>query len=184
MNQVFTLPKLNALCRAITKYDEPDLLANHITEEICREFNVKACCIMLFDDRENQLFRISSCGLSDEYMSKGPVFVDHDYDKGGRENPILIKDMKSDPRVQYPEAADKETLNSLMIIPIISRTSIMGEIRVYDQAHIIVPEQDLDTLKTIGLILGLIIENQGLKNFLGEVKIAMHNLPLRMLDGK
>ncbi len=181
-DQIFSFQKFYKLCTAITQYEDLDLLITHISKEICHDFMVKACCIMVFDDRENQLFRVSSSGLSDEYISKGPVFVKNDYENKNDDSPILIENMETDPRIQYPEAAKLEKINSLLIIPVKSRNSIIGEIRIYDEKKISVVQEDINTLCIIGQILGLIIENQGLKNFLDEVRIAIHNLPLRMLN--
>jgi hypothetical protein len=41
-------------------------------------------------------------------------------------------------------------------------------------------EEDIDSLRVIGVNLGLVIEINGLNNFLEKVRIAMDSLPLRM----
>ena len=75
---------------------------------ICREFDIRACSLMIFDDRLNQLFRISSFGLSDESLTKGPVFVDDKCNSFKKGEPVLIQDLQKDPKIQYPEAAARE----------------------------------------------------------------------------
>ena len=44
-------------------------------------------------------------------------------------------------------------------------------------------EEDIDTLQVMAEHLGVVIENNGLKNFLDKIKISMESLPLRMLEG-
>ena len=73
------LKEFKSISRAISTYDDIPLLATHMAEHMCRAFEVKGCSIMLFDEREKQLFRVSSCGVSDEYLQKGPVFIDEKY---------------------------------------------------------------------------------------------------------
>ncbi|MCP3944079.1 MAG: GAF domain-containing protein [Desulfobacteraceae bacterium] len=178
----FSHEKFNSFIKAMAKYDEIDLLVNYITEEICKEFDCMGCCIMLFDDRENQLFQVGSFGLSDEYLKKGPVNVNIDYETRAREEPILINDLEKDSRIQYLEEALKENIKAILFIPVKSRKSIVGEIRIYHNESIDIEDADLNLFCLLGQFLGLMIENQGLKNFLGEVKLAMGNLPLRLLD--
>ncbi len=178
----FQYEKFHLFIKTMSKYDEIDLLVNHITEEICMEFNFKGCCIMLFDDRENQLFQVGSYGLSDEYLKKGPVNVNTDYETKARKEPILINDITTDSRIQYLEEALKENIQAILFIPVKSRKSIVGEIRIYNDESIEIGTDDMNSFCLLGQFLGLIIENQGLKNFLTEVSSSMDNLPLRLLN--
>lgn len=178
----FPYEKFHLFIKTMSKYDEIDLLVTHITEEICLEFNFKGCCIFLFDDRENQLFQVGSFGLSDEYLKKGPVNVNTDYETIAREEPILINDLTTDSRIQYLEEALKENIHAILFIPVKSRNSIVGEIRIYNNLPIDIKDDDLNSFCLLGQFLGLIIENQGLKNFLIEVRSSMKNLPLRLLN--
>jgi hypothetical protein len=42
-------------------------------------------------------------------------------------------------------------------------------------------DDDVESLAIMSELLGLVIDNNGLKNFLEHVKMALDNLPLRML---
>ena len=91
----FYLKEFKAISHAISTYEDLHLLINHLAEGTTRTFEAKGCCIMLFDDRENQLFTVSSCGISEEYLQKGPLLVDEMYSAFVKGKPVLIEDLKS-----------------------------------------------------------------------------------------
>ena len=178
----FTLKKFQAFARALSAYSQLDLLVNHLVEDICHEFDMRACSILLFDDRENQLFRMGSFGLSDEYLTKGPVFVDDKCNSFIKGEPVLINDLHKDDRVQYPDAAIKENLLSMLAIPIKYRNYTIGEMRIYNNRLIEFHEEDMELFLILGQFTGLVIDNQGLRNFIASVRSSMQDLPLRILN--
>ncbi len=177
------LNEFKAISRAITGYEDLNLLISHVVERISRSFEVKGCSIMLFDEREKQLFRVGSYGISEEYLTKGPIFADNRHSAFTRGEPVFIENMQKDPRVQYPDAAEKEGIVSMLSIPVKFRGSITGIIRIYHSESWYPDQDDLDSFCLLAEHLGLAIEYNGLKNFLDQVKMAMGNLPLRMLKG-
>ena len=176
------LQEYKAISRAISTYEDLNLLLNHITEGICWNFKVKGCSIMLYDEREKQLFHVSSHGISEEYLNKGPVFVDGKHSSFVTGEPVFVENFQDDPRVQYPDAATKEGFRSMLSVPIMSRKEPIGVIRIYNSEPWALHDEDLDSFRTLAEHLGLVIENHGLRNFLDGVKMAMQSLPLRMLE--
>jgi signal transduction protein with GAF and PtsI domain len=179
----FYLKEFKAISHAISTYGDLNLLINHLAEGTTKTFKVKGCCIMLFDDRENQLFVVSSYGISDEYLSKGPLFVDNKYCAYDKGEPVFVENIGTDPRVQYPEAAVKEGIVSLLSIPITIYGEAIGLIRIYQKESKRFNKDDIDALSVLAAHLGLVIENNGLKNFLDKVQMAVDSLPARMLKG-
>ena len=179
----FYLKEFKAISHAISTYEDLNLLINHIAEGTTRTFEAKGCCIMLFDDRENQLFTVSSCGISEEYLQKGPLFVDDKYSAFVKGKPVYIEDIVKDPRIQYPEAAREEGIVSMLSIPITYWGTVIGLIRIYHSELKRFNKEDIDALGILSEHLGLVIEINGLKNFLEKVKMAMESLPGRMLKG-
>lgn len=175
--------EFKAISRAITTYQDLDILLKHLAEHICRSFGVKGCSILLFDDREKQLFRVSSYGVSKEYLDKGPLPLDVKSSPLFTGQPIFIDNMQTDRRVLYPEDAAKEGLVSMLSVPVKYGDSLSGILRIYHDSLWDLHEEDLDSFCLLGDHLGLVVENRGLKNFLDQVKRALGNLPLRMLDG-
>lgn len=179
----FYLREFKAISHAISNYEDLDMLIRHIAEGISRAFKIKGCSIMLLDERENQLFHVASYGISEGYLNKGPVLADEKYGALAKGEPIFIEDLQNDPRIQYPEAAAKENIVAMLSIPIKCREAVVGIIRIYNSEAIVFHEDDVDSLCVLSQHLGLVIENKGLKNFFEEVKLAMQNLPLRMMKG-
>jgi signal transduction protein with GAF and PtsI domain len=177
------LQEFKAISRAISTYEDLNVLTKHIVESITRAFKITGCSIMLFDERENQLFHVSSYGISDAYLDKGPVFADDKYSAFSKGKPVFIESMQKDPRVQYPEAAAKEGISSMLSVPIKSRNALVGIIRFYNSEPWELHEEDLDSFCLIAEHLGLAIETSGLKNFFEKVKVALESIPLRMLRG-
>ena len=180
----FYLKEFKAISHAISTYEDLNLLINHLAEGAGRAFKAKGCCILLLDDRENQLFRVANYGLSAEYVKKGPIFVVNESQSGTyKGQPVFIQDMQNDSRVQYPEAATKEGIVSMLSIPIKYRRETIGLLRIYHEKPMVFHEEDVDALCILAEHLGLAIESNGLNNFLDKVKTAMGSLPVRMLEG-
>jgi len=179
----FGLKEFKAISRAISTYNDLNLLINHIAEGTSRTFKAKGCCIMLLDEREKQLFTVSSYGISEEYLEKGPLFVDDKHGAFAKNKPVFLKDIRTDPRVQYPEEAAKEGIVSMLSIPITIRDEPIGLIRLYHSESKEFHEEDIDTLGVMSSQLGVVIENNGLMNFVERIKLSMENLPSRMLEG-
>ena len=165
----------------MSTYEDFTLLTGHLVEGICMSFKVKACSLLLYDDREQQLFHVSDHGLSRKYLDKGTIVVDDRYCAFFSGQPIFIENLQTDPRAQYPAAAAEEGLVSMLSVPIKFRTETIGILRIYnDEAWTIHPD-DVESFCSLGEHLGLVIELNGLKNFLDQVKGSLASLPLRML---
>ncbi len=179
----FYLKQFKAISNAISTYEDFNLLVNHLVEGVCRTFKVQGSSILILDQIEQQLFRVSTHGISDTYLNKGPLFNDDKYCSLGTGKVELIKDIQHDDRIQYPEAAKKEGIVSMMGIPIKYRTSVIGVIRIYHSQVLNFHESDVDSLCVLGNQLGLVIENNGLKNFVDHVNMAFEQLPPRLIRG-
>jgi signal transduction protein with GAF and PtsI domain len=179
----FYLKHFKAISHAISTYEDLNMLINHLSEGTTRAFKAKGCSIMLLDERENQLFHVGSYGISEEYLRKGPVMVKDKYCAACTGEPVFIEDMQNNPLVQYPKAAAKEGIVSMLSIPIKCREAIIGILRTYHDKPRVYNEEDIDSLCVLMRLLGVVIENNGLRNFLDQVKIALGSLPLRMLKG-
>ncbi len=176
----FYLKHFRAISYAIATYEDFQLLLNHLVEGVCKTFSFKGASIFILDEVENQLFRVSSYGISDEYLDKGPVFVEAQYCALYTGKPELVSNVEQDPRVQYPEAAKKEGILSILSIPVKFRDAVIGVMRIYHSSTIRLHEDDLDSLCVLASQLGVVIEANGLRNFVDQVKMAIENLPPRI----
>ena len=179
----FDFKSFKSISHAISTYEDLNLLIQAIAEGTTRSFDAKGCSIMLYDDREKQLFHLGGYGISDAYLKKGPVLVENKYSAFVKGEPVFVEDMQTDPRVQYPEEAAKEGIVSMLSVPIKSRETVIGIIRLYEKEPWALHEDDIDAMCVLCEQLGLVIENNGLRNFFEQVKMALASLPQRMLEG-
>lgn len=179
----FNLKQFKSISHAISTYEDLELLMNHLSEGTAKTFEARGCTVMLFDEHEKQLFPVSSYGISDEYLKKGPIFENEKHTSFARGEPVFIEDIQNDKRVQYPKAAEKEGIVSMLSIPIQFHNEALGVIRIYHGGEKDFHEEDIESLCIMAEHLGLVLENNGLKNFLDHVKAAVESLPPRMLKG-
>lgn len=176
----FYLREFKAISHAISTYEDFNLLLRHLAEGATRSFKAKGCSILLLDEREKQLFHVGDYGISDEYLQKGPVFAEQTQTAIHTGKPVFVEDMRHDPRVQYPDAAAKEGLVSMQSVPIMSRGVPIGILRIYLSEPVELHEEDVNALCVLTEQLGMVIDNNGMRNFLEKVKLALEDLPLRL----
>lgn len=179
----FYLREFKAISHALSSYEDFALLIKHLVEGTTRSFGAKGASILLVDEREMQLFNVGSYGISEEYINKGPILIDEKDCAFRSGSPVIVEDMQHDPRVQYPEAAAKEGISCMLSVPIRARNVILGVLRIYHAEPTELNEEDVDALCVLTEHLGLVIELNGLRNFLDQVRMALANLPLRLLEG-
>jgi len=179
----FHLREFKTISHAISTYEDLPLLLKHIVEGLTRTFKIKGCCVLLYDEREKQLFCMASYGISNGYLTKGPIFVDNQQSSFFTGEPVFVNNLQNDPRIQYPETAAKEGFVALASFPIKYRDTIVGLTRFYHDHSITLHEDDVDSICILAQHLGLVIENNGMRNCIEEVRAAFENLPLRLLKG-
>jgi hypothetical protein len=122
----------------------------------------KAASIRMYDPDRNELVVRAVHNLSQEYLSKGPVWVGRDdansmaWSSRGFD---YVEDMTTDPRVQYPEEAKKEHIVSMLSIGMRYRGRPIGVLRVYTQTKRIFEQIEIDTLKAIAAQAAAAIEH-------------------------
>ena len=179
----FYLKEFKAISKAISTYEDLNILINHFVEGVTRAFKVKGAVIMLYDEIEAQLFTVSSFGISENYLKKGPVFLNPQDDALVKGEPVFVQDLQTDARVQYPEAARAENIRAMLSFPIKNRGAVVGLLRIYHSESILLHPDDVDSIAVLVRHLGLVIENSGLRNFLQSVCGAIAGLPPRMRNG-
>lgn len=177
------LAQYRAISHAISTYEDVVLLGKHIVESICRSFDIMAATVLVFDDREKKLYYVCSHGLSDEYLRKQPEFEENFLQEFVTGQPVFFEDFRNDPRVRFKEAIQQEGIVSMLSFPIKCRKNVVGLLKLYNNDTWMIHDEDKNSIFVLSEQFGLVIENNGLKNFLEEVRAVMSNLPLRMLKG-
>jgi GAF domain-containing protein len=132
---------------------------HQIVKSTCEITGSKGCTLMLLDEKGTRLDVISSYGLSDQYVEKGPLSPERSLSDTLKGKPIIIEDATRDPRVQYPHEARQEGIASIVSVPVILRGRIIGALRLYTSVPCRFTEDDIDFLSAVAIQGGLAIEN-------------------------
>ena len=117
--QVINYETMLRVAKAISHSKDPEEVALMTVESIKTALNVKGCSLLLFNRKTNELEVATSFGLSNEYINKGPVSALRSIAQSLEDGPVAIYDVMDDPRIQYPNEAQKEGISSILSVPIV-----------------------------------------------------------------
>ncbi len=129
--QVINYETMLKVARSISHSKDPEEVALMTVDSIKTALDVKACALFLFNRKSNELELATSFGLSNEYINKGPVSALKSIAQSLEDGPVAIYDVGDDPRIQYPQAAEKEGIASILSVPIVVGGNLIGAVRVY-----------------------------------------------------
>lgn len=163
------------ITKAISVIRDPEEIVLITVEGVTHALNVKGCTLFLFSARSDELKLASGYGLSDEYLEKGPVSSLRSIASILQDGqPAAIFDVSDDPRIQYPEAALKEGIASILSVPIIIGNKIIGCMRVYTAVPWEFTLNDVNFVQAVAQVVGMALEmcrvNKGLKESIDILK--------------
>jgi len=120
---------------------------------------VKGVIIRLLDERTNQLEIVSSCGLSNAYIKKGPIDLDKSYARTLKGEPHVVLDVASEPSLQYPEAIKKEGIVSMLAVPLQGREKVIGTLRLFTSERREFTPEEMDFVSALASQGAISIEN-------------------------
>ena len=130
-----------------------------ITKNLARSLIIKGCAIFLLSKIENRLKLQSSYGLSNAYINKGSVDADKSIAGCLDGKPVLVRDVTTDPRIQYGAEAEKEGIASILSVPISAKGQIIGVLRIYTAKPHEFTENETEFIFGITEMGGIAIEN-------------------------
>ncbi|MBA4371718.1 MAG: hypothetical protein C0402_02520 [Thermodesulfovibrio sp.] len=101
-----------------------------IVKKIPEVLNLKGATIRLLDEEGKELKLVAAYGLSARYLNKGPVDTEENIREALRESPVAINDAATDPRIRYKKEAEAEGIRSMLTLPIIARSKVIGVLRL------------------------------------------------------
>jgi len=143
---------------------ELDEVLHRVVTSITEAMQVKACALRLLDAHTGELQLSAVYGLSKDYLTKGPVevkssLIDSEALCGA---PVVVRDVRDDPRFQYQEAARREGIVSVLCVPLEVHGRAIGVIRVYTSEPYDFHEDDIQFLSVLASLAALAIENASL----------------------
>jgi GAF domain-containing protein len=155
---------LHQVALTISSSLELDEVLQRVVTSITEAMQVKACALRLLDAHSGELQLSAVYGLSKDYLTKGPVevkssLIDSEALCGA---PVVIHDVRTDPRFQYQEAARREGIVSVLCVPLEVHGKAIGVIRVYTSEPSVFNQDDIQFLSVLASLAALAIENASL----------------------
>lgn len=163
------------ITRAIATIRDPEEIVLITVEGVSYALGVKGCALFLFSAGRKELKLAGAYGLSGEYLNKGPISALESIASSLQDKePVAIFDVTDDPRIQYPEAAEKEGIASILSAPIIIGEKTVGCMRVYTAEPWEFTINDVNFVQAVAQVVGMAIEmcrvNAGLKESIDILK--------------
>jgi GAF domain-containing protein len=155
---------LHQVALTISSSLELDEVLQRVVISITEAMQVKACVLRLLDAHTGELQLSAVYGLSKGYLTKGPVEVKSSLidSQALHGTPVVIHDVRDDPRFQYQEAARREGIVSVLCVPLEVHGKAIGVIRVYTSEPCDFHEDDIHFLSVLASLAALAIENASL----------------------
>jgi len=156
--QVVNYETLLKITNSISHSRDPEEVVLLTAESVTHALEVKGCTVFLINRNSNELEIAASFGLSPEYLDKGPVSAMHSIAESLNEGPVAIADVSDDPRIQYPEAAQKEGIASILSVPMMTGGRIIGALRVYTAEPADFEMEDVNFVQAVANMTGMAID--------------------------
>ncbi len=113
-----------------SKLDDTKVLQD-IARLTAEATGAKGCAVRVLNEK-TRVFELSAVwGLSQEYLTKGPLDADHSMSACMNGEIVQIQNTQNDPRVQYPEDAKSEGIVSMLSVPMMLIDKVIGVLRLY-----------------------------------------------------
>jgi serine phosphatase RsbU (regulator of sigma subunit) len=144
--------------------DSRDLqrVLNRTVKVVCEVMQTKASSLRLIDVANDELVIKAVYNLSPEYLNKGPVRMSKaeiDQIALGDEGFEYVRNMSTDPRIQYPQESVREGIVSMLSVGLRYKGKPIGVLRVYTDQEQTFSPLNIDLLKAVGAQAAAAIEN-------------------------
>jgi two-component system, response regulator PdtaR len=169
---------LYEISRAITSdryLEEVLLLIVGMTADVTGS---KICSLMLLDESKQELTIEATQSLSEQYRKKPPIKVGES--ASGRavleKKPVIVSDVTSDKIYKYPAIAKAEGLKTLISIPMMIKSRVIGVLNCYTESEHDYSSEEIRILSGVANQAAVAIEN---KTLLTEKAAAIQKLEIR-----
>jgi signal transduction protein with GAF and PtsI domain len=139
--------------------------------------DIKAAAVRLLDEKRQRMELVSSYGLSDRYITKGPVGTDKSITEAMMGKAVSIYDVASDTRANYPTEAAEEGIKSILSVPITLKGNVIGVMRIYTGEYRDFTDDEITFISSLAEQAALAMENARLYQKLkGEYEELMGDL--------
>lgn len=130
--------------------------------------HAKGCALLLADRGQNTLGSVTSWGLSEGYLHKGPISIGQSLGELNSSQPVIISSVANDPRVQYKKEAADENVAAIIGLPVWVGEELSGALRFYYPFEFQPDQDDLMWMDFIAHQAGMALEKNTLLSKLKE----------------
>jgi GAF domain-containing protein len=139
-----------------------------LSADIAKALEVKAASVRLLDENRENLELVASYGLSEKYLSKGPISAEKSIAEALKGKPVVVEQAASDKGVQYRKEKEEEGIVSILCVPIKSKDEIIGVLRLYSGVEREFTDDEIMLVTALALQGGLAIQNASMYLMLQE----------------
>lgn len=144
--------------QAISMSKDSENVVVATVEAIKTALEAKGAALFLVNKKTNELQLAAANGLSKEYLDKGPLSAAKSIAASLEKGPVAVYDVSDDPRIQYPKAAKKEGIASILSVPISIHGQVIGTLRVYTAEPWEFTIDDVNLVQAIAQIAGMALD--------------------------
>jgi GAF domain-containing protein len=130
-----------------------------LTANVAETLKIKGAAVLLIDGKTRALECVASCGLSETYLSRGPLSIEGSIQETLDGKPVLIEDVSTDPRVKHKKEKKREGIVSLLSVPIQTKEEIIGALRLYTAVPREFTGDEIRLLTALAHLGGIAIQN-------------------------
>jgi len=162
--------------RAIMESDNLEIMCTHLTQLLVGSLDIKGCALFVLNQETEELEPLASFGLSIAYLNKGPVLSDKSIRDNARGLAILVEDVSTSDRLQYPEHAQQEGIQAIVSLPTKFKGRIIGSLRLYHRKPWNLSDEEMDFLQCLADSIGLAMAYMRVLNALQQVKETVEDV--------
>ncbi len=127
---------------------------NAVVRNAVMLYDARGANLMLFNPSEENLLISASFGLSEAYRTKGTISPRKSLGETIDRVPVIVRDVATDTRVQYPEATLREGIRYIIGLPLTATSALVGALRLYfAQPREFTPDE-MESLQALALQAG------------------------------
>ena len=131
-----------------------------VCSSVVKLFDVKGSAVLLVRPKDQALELSAHYGLSDEYLQKGLMSSERSIPsvmESGQ--PVLVEEDAFDTSLQYPLAARKEGITSILSVPLKLKNTVIGFLRLYSAMKRTFDAEEMSLLLRFADQAALALEN-------------------------
>jgi signal transduction protein with GAF and PtsI domain len=148
-----------------------------LVKTVTTALDIKGAGVRLLDEKRLQMELVASYGLSDRYITKGPVGTDKSITDAMMGKAVSIYDVAFDPGATYIQEAAEEGIRSILSVPINLKGTVIGVMRIYTGEPQDFTDDEITFISSLAEQAALAMENARLYQKLkGEYEELMGDL--------